>query len=405
MFGGAPQRLIRQAATVRRARIAGSAKEGGVGGESTAREEPSPARPASRVRASRRRAPDRRASRRAPRSRSRSPRARARRRSSTATGRSRASSCASGSAELRAIEGFGPAPARAGQGRGASRPICACSASATCRPSRARPRRGGAARVPRRVCGTRRARSSSTMRRFERAYAELESVLYENTVVNDRAGALARAFSSRTSAGSSGPGSRSRAATLRGSARGGVGAGPRASGSPNTPDRADVSRRRRQNPPPLTSARLVLPEAADDAAAVQARRRRARTDGLVAARRRAAGSRFRSASAGRPRAGEYWLEAAEREELVELFELVRSRPARRRAAALGAVALRDGLRPAARARRAVRPSARARAPCSTATRHEPGRHLHPARRALRGARASGRGWRRRSSRRSRSSAC
>ena len=113
---------------------------------------------------------------------------------------------------------------------------------------------------------------------------------------------------------------------LRGAAGGGLGAGPRRRPAQHArlPDR----RGRAAGPAAADGRAARLPEAADDAATVQARRRRRSGRRPGGASTRAPGSRFRSASPGTRAPGEYWLEGPERDELVELFELVRMRPLR-----------------------------------------------------------------------------
>ena len=161
--------------------------------------------------------------------------------------------------------------------------------------------------------------------RFERAYRELESVIYEDTAVNT---VLAPLAGRGPGGGALGPRVGDIAGARRsvpGAARGRVGVRP-----PGR--RAEHARRADRRVAPHAAASPDggphgLPQARHGAAPAEAGRRRAVLGGLVAHRRRAVAggaarhvrplARWRLSASSRPSAAE----------LVELFELARSRPA------------------------------------------------------------------------------
>jgi hypothetical protein len=160
-------------------------------------------------------------------------------------------------------------------------------------------------------------------RRFDRSYAELESVVYDNTVVTTVLAPLlgVRLAAERWDLGAG-------IALARGDL---CDAPPEAvwvaadeQAEPNTLVLLTVETTP-QDPPPLTSARLGFRKLLT---ALRLFKPGAATLGPTAWWRVDEGpwQSLALGFSGRPRTGDYWLEPAEQEELVELFELVRQRP-------------------------------------------------------------------------------
>lgn len=161
--------------------------------------------------------------------------------------------------------------------------------------------------------------------RFERIYAELESTVYENTVVNTVLAPIlgARLADRRWELGSGIALTRGDLCEAPAEA---VWGGRGGDGEPNTLVLLKVESKP-QDPPPLTAARLAFRQLVTAL--------RLFKPGAVALGPtgwwRADEGPWQSAPlrfVGRPGGDDYWLEAAEQEEFSELFELLRSRPAR-----------------------------------------------------------------------------
>jgi hypothetical protein len=160
-------------------------------------------------------------------------------------------------------------------------------------------------------------------RRFERAYRELESVVYENTVVNTVLAPLlgVRLAAERWDLGS---GIELVRGDLCGAPPETVWPAGREEKEPNTLVVLTVEATP-QDPPPLTAARLSFRKLLT---ALRLLKAGAAALGPTAWWRLDDGP-WQSIPLGyatRPRAGDYWIEEADRDELAELFELVRARP-------------------------------------------------------------------------------
>jgi hypothetical protein len=160
-------------------------------------------------------------------------------------------------------------------------------------------------------------------RRFARAYAEFESVVYENTVVTT---VLAPVIGVRLAAErwDLGEGIALARGDLCDAPPEAVWVGADEQAEPNTLVLLTVEATP-QDPPPLTSARLGFRKLLT---ALRLFKPGTATLGATAWWRLDEGpwQPLALGFSGRPRTGDYWLEAGERDELVELFEVVRQRP-------------------------------------------------------------------------------
>ena len=196
--------------------------------------------------------------------------------------------------------------------------------------------------------------------RFARAHRELESVIYEDTAVNTvLAPVLGVALEAdRWDLGAGLALVRGRplprlAEAVWGSA---------GEAEPNTIALMTVESRPTQ-PPPLDRGADRFQKARHRTASLEAGRCRPYPPWRGSAPTTGPGRRCRSAPRAALAGGPLpVLESSERAELVELFELARSRPRARRGDAVGADALRAGMRAAGRARRALRLPARGACP-------------------------------------------
>ena len=171
-----------------------------------------------------------------------------------------------------------------------------------------------------------------------------------------RAGARDRRRARRAIAGISARGSALVARRpRRRAARGGVGQRPRRRGAAHARD-ADGGVAAQRAAAADGGARRVQ-AAGDRPAPVEARAPPCSARRPGGAPTTGRGRPRRSGSAGRVRGARYWLDAPERPELAELFELCARAPCARRVAALGAGAVRARLRAAGRAGRPVGPPA------------------------------------------------
>jgi hypothetical protein len=159
--------------------------------------------------------------------------------------------------------------------------------------------------------------------RFERAYRELESVVYENTVVNTVLAPLpgVRLAAERWDLGA---GIELVRGDLFDAPPDAVWASGREERDPHTLVVLTVEATP-QDPPPLTAARLSFRKLLT---ALRLLKPGGATLGTTAWWRLDSGpwQSIPLGFAGRPRSAEYWLEQDDREELIELFELIRVRP-------------------------------------------------------------------------------
>ena len=263
------------------------------------------------------------------------------------------SSCASASRSCSALPAFPEAARRAGAHRGRLR-LPARDGRELRAGRRARPRRGGARAFPGRVW-----EESSSFElegaRFERAYRELESVVYEDTAVNTVLAPLlgVALAAERWELGSG-------ISLVRGDLcpappRGRVGRRPRGRRSAHA---RDADRRvAPQQPPPLTEARMAFRKLVT---ALRLLKPGGAALGSTAWWRTDDGPWQDGAARHRPAAcaaRRYWLEPSERARAGRAVRACARAPGAWRRAALGAGALRARLRAARGARRAVRPPA------------------------------------------------
>jgi hypothetical protein len=224
-------------------------------------------------------------------------------------------------AELRRLEGFGPALLALGKVEGISAYLRVLGASYVPTSERDRAEavlRELLARVWEEVSAF-----ELDDNRFDRAYREFESVVYENTVVNTVMAPLpgVRLAAERLDLGA---GIELVRGDLFDAPPEAIWAAGREEQDPNTLVVMTVEATP-QNPPPLTAARLSFRKLLT---ALRLLKPGGATLGTTAWWRLDSGpwQSLPLGFAGRARSGDYWLEEADRQELVELFELIRVRP-------------------------------------------------------------------------------